>query len=111
LHELEQQKQQQLTLIWQSEQQKRNLEAHLQKARLQQQQAEETQLEARLSSDVEKQSQQEHGQIKDRLGHQAERKDNTVNEQGTRGAQAAHMDTGHPDVNPEVSELDFCCRP
>ncbi|XP_038673875.1 centrosomal protein of 295 kDa [Scyliorhinus canicula] len=100
LHELEQQKQQQLTLIWQSEQQKRNLEAHLQKAQLLQQQADENHV--RLSSDFEKQSHQEHGQIKDCLGHQKERKDNTVNEQSTWRPRAAHMDIGHLGVNPEL---------
>ncbi|XP_072332541.1 uncharacterized protein cep295 isoform X7 [Scyliorhinus torazame] len=99
LHELEQQKQQQLTLIWQSEQQKRNLEAHLEKAQLLQQQADEN--HGRLSSDFEKQSQQEHGPIKDCLGHQKERKDNTVNEQSTWRPRAAHMDIGHLGVNPE----------
>ncbi|GCB61720.1 hypothetical protein scyTo_0011363 [Scyliorhinus torazame] len=99
LHELEQQKQQQLTLIWQSEQQKRNLEAHLEKAQLLQQQADEN--HGRLSSDFEKQSQQEHGLIKDCLGHQKERKDNTVNEQSTWRPRAAHMDIGHLGVNPE----------
>ncbi|XP_078077927.1 centrosomal protein 295 [Mustelus asterias] len=107
LHELEQQKQQQLTLIWQSEQQKHNLEEYLQKAQLQQQQAEETQIQARLS-DFEKQSQQEHGRIKDSLGHQAERENNTVNEQGTWRPQAAHMDIGHPGVNPE---FEHCKHP
>ncbi|XP_078401894.1 centrosomal protein 295 isoform X3 [Cetorhinus maximus] len=101
LHELEQQKQQQLALIWQSEQQKRNLEAHLQKARLLQQ-GEETQMQVRLSSDFEKQSQQKHGKGDDCLGCREERKNNTVNEQGTWRPQTANKDIGHPNVNTEI---------
>ncbi|XP_069746928.1 uro-adherence factor A [Narcine bancroftii] len=61
LNDLEQQKQQQMTLLWQSEQEKRTLEANLQKAQLQQQQ--EMQMQETIS-DLERQTLQKHEQLK-----------------------------------------------
>ncbi|XP_062909935.1 centrosomal protein of 295 kDa isoform X10 [Mobula hypostoma] len=63
LHDLEQQKQEQLALLWQSEHQKHDLEANLRISQLQQLQ-EATQLQERLISDSEKQTWQENEQLK-----------------------------------------------
>uniref|UniRef100_UPI00398ED86F uncharacterized protein cep295 isoform X2 n=1 Tax=Pristiophorus japonicus TaxID=55135 RepID=UPI00398ED86F len=106
LHELEQQKQQQMAFLWQSEQQKLTLEAHLQKAQLQQQYG-ETQMQVRLRSNLEKQALQEYDQIKDHLGHRVERKDNAVSEQGTWRPQAAHMDIDHPHLDAEIEHCEL----
>ncbi|XP_072119483.1 uncharacterized protein cep295 isoform X2 [Mobula birostris] len=63
LHDLEQQKQEQLALLWQSEHQKHDLEANLRMSQLQQLQG-ATQLQERLISDSEKQTWQENEQLK-----------------------------------------------
>ncbi|XP_060682927.1 centrosomal protein of 295 kDa [Hemiscyllium ocellatum] len=102
LHELEHKKQQQLHLIWQSGQQKLNLEPQVQGIQLQQQQSEEIQMQERVNSDLEKRSQQQDMQTKEWLRCQELRKENTLSKQSTWRSKAAQMVKGNPHVNTEL---------